>query len=170
MAGATEFVYFDDARFQGALDRLAGLDAAQDTLLRPIGALLVASTVRRFATNVAPDGAAWPKLNPVYDAFRRAGPMLVQSTALRGSITFGTAAGEVRVGSNMIYAAVHQFGAVIKPVKAKALTFRLGGSGPLIRVRSVTIPARPYLGVSDEDAADIVDLSKDVLQRLWRDR
>jgi phage virion morphogenesis protein len=166
MAGASLFVEFDDSRFQGALERLLELSARPETLLRPIGSLLVASTTRRFATNVAPDGSAWPQLNRAYDAYRRSGPMLVQSSALRNSITFVAGASELRVGSNMIYAAVHQFGAVIKPKNAKALAFRMGASGGLIRVRSVTIPARPYLGISDDDAADIVELTQATISRL----
>lgn len=52
-------------------------------------------------------------------------------------------------GSNKIYAAVHRFGAVIRPKTAEAVRFRLASG--LVRARSVTIPARPYLGLSAED-------------------
>jgi phage gpG-like protein len=50
----------------------------------------------------------------------------------------------------MEYAAVHQFGAEIKPKSAKALF--VPGYGKL---QKVNIPARPYLGVSSDDAKAI---------------
>jgi phage gpG-like protein len=50
----------------------------------------------------------------------------------------------------MEYAAVHQFGAEIKPKSARALF--VPGYGML---QKVNIPARPYLGVSADDAKAI---------------
>ena len=57
---------------------------------------------------------------------------------------------DVVIGSNKIYAAVHQFGATITPKSGQYLTFWMGGR--LVKARSVTIPARPYLGISDDDS------------------
>lgn len=48
----------------------------------------------------------------------------------------------VTVGTDRIYAAVHQFGAVIRPKSARALAFKL--SGQLVLAQKVTIPARPF--------------------------
>jgi phage gpG-like protein len=50
----------------------------------------------------------------------------------------------------MEYAAIHQWGGEIKPKSAKALF--VPGYGML---QKVTIPARPYLGVSAEDTKAI---------------
>jgi phage gpG-like protein len=50
----------------------------------------------------------------------------------------------------MEYAAIHQWGGEIKPKSAPALS--VPGYGMLQKVK---IPARPYLGVSPEDAEAI---------------
>jgi phage gpG-like protein len=71
---------------------------------------------------------------------------------LRDSITSEVKGGawSVLVGATMEYAAVLQFGAEIKPKSAKALF--VPGYGML---QKVTIPARPYLGVSQDDTKAI---------------
>ncbi|TEB09145.1 phage virion morphogenesis protein [Pelotomaculum propionicicum] len=52
----------------------------------------------------------------------------------------------VAVGTNLIYAAIHQFG------------------GPAGRGRKVEIPARPYLGVSEADLSDIRECLEDFIK------
>lgn len=49
-----------------------------------------------------------------------------------------------RIGSNVVYARIHELGGIIKPRNAKALRFNIPGVG-WRTVKSVTIPARPYL-------------------------
>nr|WP_299152128.1 phage virion morphogenesis protein [uncultured Tateyamaria sp.] len=70
------------------------------------------------------------------------------------------------VGSPLSYAAIHHFGGVIKPKKAKALAFKAGGDS--VFAKQVTIPARPYMGVSTDNAREIEsaigDFMKAVLQ------
>ena len=55
-------------------------------------------------------------------------------------------------------AAVHQFGGTIKPKSGKLLAFR----GHV--AKSVTIPARPYLGLSDADQNELVERTLDWLR------
>lgn len=166
MPGAAFTVEFDQAPVRDALARLAAVGARPERLMAVLGERLVDSTRRRFETNVAPDGSAWAPLNPAYAAIRRPGPLLVQSGDLRGSVHFEVAGRTVRIGSSMIYAAVHQFGAVIKPVRARALVFQLGMQG-FVRVKSVRIPARPYLGISGADAAMIVEDTVGFVARVF---
>lgn len=47
------------------------------------------------------------------------------------------------VGTNLIYAAIHEFGGVIRPINGPFLVFEIDGQ--VIRARKVTIPARPYM-------------------------
>lgn len=54
-----------------------------------------------------------------------------------------------RVGSPVVYAAINEFGGIIKPVKAKHLSFQIDGRW--IRASQVTIPARPWLFNSLDD-------------------
>ncbi len=53
------------------------------------------------------------------------------------------------VGSNKKYAAAHQFGAIIRPKRAKALAIpTLSG---VIFAKKAVIPKRPFLGIGRED-------------------
>jgi phage virion morphogenesis protein len=169
MAGASFTVEFDDLQLQLAFRRLAAAAQDPEPLLDMLGAKLVESTVARFTTNEGPDGKPWAALNPAYAEIRRTGPILVQGAALRDSMTFRTGPRELVIGSPMIYAAIHQFGGKIVPKKARALRFNLGdGVGGLKRVavRSVVIPARPYLGISEQDRIDIVKVANGFLGRV----
>lgn len=74
-----------------------------------------------------------------------------RSTRLENAIGIRTIAAEVPGGVEGVwgtqgarYALIHELGGVIVPVKAKALKFRLL-DGSFRIVKSVTIPARPYL-------------------------
>lgn len=49
----------------------------------------------------------------------------------------------VSVGSDRIYAAIHQLGGIIRPTQKKALKFQIGGKW--FTVKKVVIPARPFL-------------------------
>ncbi len=164
MAGLSAEITFDDRRVVEALDRLRMLDRDAKPLLDAIGTGLVASTEARFQSGTAPDGTPWAPLNPAYAEFRRPGPTLVQSSALMRSITFRAGYHTLRIGSPLIYAGVHQWGATIRPVRAKALAFQMGGH--LVLARKVTIPARPYLGISDEDEEMILETVDRLLGRL----
>lgn len=56
------------------------------------------------------------------------------------------------VGSPEIYAATHQFGRLARP-----------GQG--LPFGAAAIPARPFIGLSDEDEAEILDIVEDRLRR-----
>ncbi|MCY4123519.1 MAG: phage virion morphogenesis protein, partial [Acidobacteria bacterium] len=133
----------DTARAEGVLRHmvrtLGGSDAR--AMFDAVGQLLVASTINRFARGVGPDGKAW---KPSRRAVEEGGQTLVDKAFLRNSITHVASAGGVDVGTNVIYAAIHQF-----------------GSGGLERPKN--IPARPFLGLDDDDADAIERL---VLARL----
>lgn len=68
---------------------------------------------------------------------------LIRKGVLLSSIRIvSSSAKGVTVGSDRKYAAIHQLGGVIRPVKAKALVFTINGR--VVRVKKVTIPARPF--------------------------
>lgn len=48
------------------------------------------------------------------------------------------------ISTNVIYAKIHEFGGIIKAVRAPFLVFKIGDR--LIRTKSVRIPPRPYMG------------------------
>lgn len=160
MAGVRIEFVFEDQAFRAALRRMTLAGPQRVRLLRAIGQGLKDTTVDRFDSGAAPDGARWAALSPGYLAVRRRPdlPILVQAGrrgGLQGSITWAVSGDSVIVGSNKIYAAVHQFGATIVPKSKKALVFRLAGG--LVRARRVRIPARPYLGFGPADRQVVMD-------------
>jgi phage virion morphogenesis protein len=136
----------------------ASLNSADRTrLLQSIGVEMETQTQERFDTQKSPDGDSWKALaQKTKDYYNSRGlaarSILVGEGTLRDSITSEVQGGawSVLVGAAMEYAAVHQFGAQIVPKSAKALF--VPGYGML---KKVNIPARPYLGVSSDDAKAI---------------
>lgn len=73
--------------------------------------------------------------------------------ALSGSIGYDVDGSRLagHVGTAMIYARIHEFGGVIRPVRAPMLRFTLP-DGTFVRTKRVTIPARPYLTPALEES------------------
>jgi phage virion morphogenesis protein len=140
------------------------LQAAGEDLrpaLSDIGQELEASTVDRFETNVAPDGTPW---RPSLRAQTKGGVTLVEEGHLRDSVHWRIDGDDtVEIGAGGIaaaYAAAHQVGAVIEAHGPGGLRFQLA-TGQWIHRQRVTIPARPYLGISAEDETAIGEILVD---------
>lgn len=95
-----------------------------------------------FAQGTDPQGQPWKRAH-------RGGRTLRDTGRLLGSYTAAIRPDGFTLGTNLKYAGVHQFGAVIKPVRAKALAFRLRGDGGgrrrfgnLVFAKRVVIPRR----------------------------
>jgi len=84
--------------------------------------------------------------------FSGANQLKTRSGYLRRSISYGVyEAGDMYVGtigSDAIYAAIHEFGGVITASAKQYLTFK--GQNGWVKVKSVTIPPRPFLANSIE--------------------
>lgn len=153
---------FDDVAPQAAALRLEAGARDLAPLMDLIGTVLVNGAVERIGqTNVAPDGAPWPKS---LRAQLEQGKTLHDSGQLMRSITHVAASDQVEVGSNMIYAGVHQkgaeqgeFGAAMG--RTKATEKRPWSQDYFFHLPWGDIPARPYLGVSEEERAEIEELS-----------
>ncbi|WP_026379371.1 phage virion morphogenesis protein [Afifella pfennigii] len=165
MAGASISITAEirSERVERAFTRLVGVMDNTTPVMAAIGTGLVGSTHRRFVSQTAPGGEAWAPLLPDYAAVKRGSRILTASGRLRDSINSRPSRDEVRVGTNTIYAAVHQFGGTIKPKKASHLVFRLASG--LVLAKSVTIPARPFLGIDGEDEEMIADTVFGFLER-----
>ncbi|TXT39223.1 MAG: phage virion morphoproteinis protein [Comamonadaceae bacterium] len=134
--------------------------------LKEIGEDMVESTKRRFVTATAPDGTPWEANSPVTlerylgvfvnshkkdGTLSKAGekrlgnkkPLTGETHALAGGINYQVnGSSSVGIGSPMVYAAMQHFGGTTEQFP------HLWGD----------IPARPILGVSDADSANIVDI------------
>jgi len=147
-----------------AMTQLALAAANRRPILAAIGERLVTSTKERFERQHDPEGRPWKPLawltllkraggSRAWDkrqSTRGAGVLtkraeariagaqiLINRGLLLGSITARIAGEGVEVGSNKVYARIHQLG---------------GAAG---RGHKVKIPARPYLGITDADKSEI---------------
>lgn len=154
------------ARIELDLDTSSALDGITNLLgrieqprplLMEIGEDLTESAKERFRDGVAPDGTPWASNSPVtvsiyQGMFASAGgkkPLVGETRRLSSEISWqldGDRA--VMIGSPMPYAAMQQFGGT------KSDWPHLWGD----------IPARPFLGVSDQDRTTILDLTSTYLR------
>lgn len=102
-------------------------------------------TRKRFETKKTPEGKEWTS-------------PLVKSGDLRNKLLIDATEQIAKVGSNLVYAAIHQFGGIIRAKKGKALRFTIGDE--TIYRPKVTIKANPYLGISEKDEAALIETVK----------
>lgn len=135
--------------------RLAKLVHAFEDLepvLFAMGVYLEGATTDRFDRETGPDDKKW---EPSLRARQGSGKTLTDTTQLKSSITSRASSRSVEVGTNKIYAGIHQFGGTIRAKNAEFLAFGLPGGLGLRRVKEVEIPARPFLGLSTEDESEL---------------
>lgn len=147
MTGAT--FTLDSTVAARAIGRLN--DAELSTLMYEVGALVEDQTKLRIDEEKrAPDGQPWGPWSEAYDNTRNHAKhsLLVGEGNLRDSVQNYTTGLEAVVGSNLIYAAVHQNGANPSQRKEGVPDGAVGAG----------IPARPYLGLSADNGTAIEEL------------
>ena len=113
------------------------------------------STLERFRQSKGPDGRRWKSSKR---AILEGGKTLVKTAQLRNSIHARSDASGFAVGTNAKHAATHQFGEpgrIIRARRKKALRFQIGDKWIMRKQVKVKIPARPFLGLSDEDMQEM---------------
>lgn len=149
-------IELNDADIERVLTRVSAHLTDMSDLMNEIGEQLEYETKERFDQGVAPDGTAWaPKSQATLDAYKRRdqtvdvrplfGPN-AYGVPLRNSMFRDYGPDFVEIGTNKVYGAVMQFGAAKGAFGADA-----GGSS----IPWGNIPARPYLGISDQDRTNI---------------
>lgn len=113
------------------------------------------STLERFKQSRDPAGKLWK-------ASKRAawsgGKTLVDTATLRNSIHVKSDATGFAVGTNLKYAATQQLGdpgRIIRAKRSKYLRFQINGEWVRAKKVRIKIPARPFLGLSDDDLQEI---------------
>jgi phage virion morphogenesis protein len=173
-------IKIDDRSVLHALGRLQTRTGDLTDVMHDIGEYLTETTKRRFDTITAPDGRRWAH-NSQTTILRYLGSFSTSFSKQKGKITkagveravnkkpltgrsgmqaslgatIGFMAGKnfVEIGSQKEYAAVQQIG-------AKKHAFGKSPWGD--------IPARPFLGISDQDRTDILDTISDYLSNSFR--
>lgn len=144
MAGARISIEFETGP---AIDLLRKLGEHVDDLtplFGQIGEYLKDSTTRRFEAQESPDGTPWAPLSPAYARRKKknADKILVLDGVLRDYTAYNPEPRSLEFGTGLQskdYAASHQFG-------------------------RDAIPARPFLGISDEDENEILLLLREYVE------
>lgn len=125
---------------------------------RDIAEVLRAGMELAFEREADPNtGQKWAPLHPLTIKERQVagnwpGKILQRSGRLVSSLTVDSGPDFAAAGTNVVYAAMQNFGDRITPKKGQALSFGGGFFG------AVVIPARPFAGVWPESLDEIDDL------------
>lgn len=156
-------------------------------LFADMGEYLLRSTRERAAKQIDPDGNKWRALSPGYakwKAKKRPGvPVLKFDFHMLGDqLSYEAGQDELLVGTNAPYGAIHQFGGTVhRPAHSRKLAFgkdkpnrmkvfaRAGSKDvdheqwATVDAYDVTLPARPWLGLSQEDDTELLAIVVDHL-------
>lgn len=122
------------------------------------------STMERFEKEKSPTGKKWEKRK--YGNSKK--KILSKTNTLIGSINVKADSKMATAGTNLEYAATHQFGAKNRRIKAthcKLLKFKIGNRWISTKEVTINIPARPFLGISEEDKEEIKDVLEHYIER-----
>ena len=123
------------------------------------------STLERFRQSKGPDGRRWKSSKR---AILEGGKTLVKTGQLRNSIHTRSDASGFAVGTNAKHAATLQFGEPGRTIRArrkKVLRFQYNGKWVSKKQVRVKIPARPFLGLSEEDMQEMKATVEDFIGR-----
>jgi phage gpG-like protein len=168
--------------------RVKNLGEDLTPLLSIAGAIIEASTRRRFDTETDPQGVPWPPSKAALGLARRAsgkfspGRTLFDTGGTQGSIRHEVRPTEVEVGvdartESAKHAYVHQFGfvgTVAVPAHRRTVSQAFGVPIPARQVdvrahgKQMTIPRRSFLGINEQDKADLTDAWQDHLRGLFQ--
>ncbi|MBU5312224.1 phage virion morphogenesis protein [Tissierella carlieri] len=121
------------------------------------------STRERFKEQKSPDGKSWTKS---IRAISEGGTTLTDKAGLKNSIKSTANSSGFAVGTNKVYARTHQFGEKKRTIKAKTskgLRFKVDGEWKNKKEVTIKIPARPFLGISEEDMREIKGTLEDII-------
>lgn len=177
-----------------ALLRLKALGERPASLWEALGTYGENSTRTRFKTQTGPDGQRW-KISR--RAQKTGGTTLQLKGRLLGSINHQSNNSGTEWGSNVKYAAIHQFGGEIKRTASTGtVRLRTTRSGALLRQKdhahlgvfakkthamaversytkaahSIHMSARLYVGVNAQDGRELLAIATDVVDLAARNR
>lgn len=144
MAGVRIKIDFDSTLVSSALARAMEVLGDVQPLMADIGEQLLISHRQRFAQQLSPTGESWAPLSARYQARKKRNKnrILTLDGFLGGTLSYAPSADGLLFGTGLKYGAVHQFGFPARE-----------------------LPARPWLGVSDADAVEIVAITQEHLNR-----
>ncbi|TBU75205.1 phage virion morphogenesis protein [Phytopseudomonas daroniae] len=183
MAGAT--VELESQAVLAAIRAATEALGNPDRMLRDMGEYLMIAHDQRFASQTAPDGTPWQALSPAYQRRKKknADKILVLDGYLKNTLRYQVEGNELVFGSNRVYAAIQHFGGEIQmPARSQQAYFRQDKSGDIgnqfvskrrsnfsqwvtLGPYTIKIPARPFLGTSTADDAELTNIAMGYLNR-----
>lgn len=174
----------------GTLDRVDRVARDPSPIMSEISGYLVTATQRHIERERGPDGERWPSLSP-RTAEKRVGrrrrgyrTMLRVTNRLYQSISGDFGPDFAAAGTNLPQAALLHFGGEVQREARKQTIYqfydeRSDRFDPLFRTKrrsnfardvdvgahTVTVPARPYVYVDDDDATEIEHIAEDGFRR-----
>lgn len=171
-----------DVQTEPLATALIRLQAASHDLLpamQQIGSFMEMETALRFERETGPDGRKWPAS---LRAKATGGQTLTDTARLRQSIVSEATPASAAVGTNMVYAAIHQLGGTIKrearqqtiyrhyDKRAGELSRRFVKKGKSnfaqdvqVKAHDIKMPARPFLGINEQSETGITEILTDYL-------
>lgn len=157
----------DDKKVLDAFNRLLRASNDLSPAMRSVSRVLADATERAFQSQSDPaTGKPWAPLKP--STIRRRektghwpGSILQLSGILAGSIQSEYGGDYAQAGTNIPYATTHQFGAK----KGQFGAFSIVRTHQEVQIPWGDIPARPFLGISEEDKREIIDIFNAYLAR-----
>lgn len=158
-------IKIDNSALLHTLERLEKAVVNRAPLMRNVAAIMADAVEENFAQEGRP---AWQGLKP--NPRRTGGKILQDSGRLASSIVSDSDNDNALVGTNVKYAAIHQFGGQtrpheIRPRNKKALAFG-GRVVKKVNHPGSDIPARPYLMLTEQDNAEIESTAEDYLRTV----
>lgn len=95
----------------------------------------------------------------------RQGTPLNDTGLLKNSIQMVSDNQSAIVGTNKKYAGLHQFGGTIRPKIKGFLAFQVEGKWVFTK-KPITVPARPFLRLTEQDHADLLEDAQHYFQQL----
>lgn len=190
MPGQFIKIEINDGKIRQALQKLAKKTGNLAPVMRALAAKLMSITEENFHTEGARLGKKWAPLKPSTQRWRDktgyTGKMLQVKRKLLNSISSRADDDSAIVGTNLVYARVHQFGIddsvsvrafsrkdsskniYRKRKDGKGYTKTLDASGigyVKAHRRNMKIPARPFLELNDSDKNNLTETILDYLKK-----
>lgn len=184
MTGAR--IEFDHREALAVINQTIAAIEDPEPMFRDWGEYLLYAHRQRFQQQTSPEGAAWQALSPRYLKRKKKNrdKILRLDGRLSSDLAYKVSDTEFLFGSNEPYAAIHHFGGTIDmPARRQQAYFKQAKDGTIgnrfvkktksnfaqsitIGAHKITMPARPWLGVSAQDEAMLLGLTRRYLDKV----
>lgn len=174
-------IKYDITEFERGLGELIRRMEHREPLMREIAAAMGDAVEENFANEGRP---AWMGWSPAYAKKRAGGKILQKSGRLASSIVQNSDNESATVGTNVVYARIHQEGGTIKrKARNQALHFRQNKRGEVgnrfvkksranfiqtvaVGAHTITMPARPFLHLAEQDIDEMENTAERYFKRV----